>query len=51
MCHMDDSAKGRYNTTLGRYLLFSLRLELNRVIVGGKGLYEEFLTHMVDRIN
>ena len=53
-CHVDDSAKGRYNMILGRNLLTTLGLDIkfsDRVIVGVERLYEGCLVSMVDVSN
>ena len=53
-CHVDDSAKGRYNMILGRNLLTTLGLDIkfsDRVIVGVERLYEGCSVSMVDVSN
>ena len=53
-CHVDKSTNSIYNMILGRDILTTLGLDLkfsDNVIIGGKGPYKGFSSHMVDISN
>ena len=50
-CHLDDSAKGRYDMILGRYLLTELGLNFklsDHIIKADDGIFTEYTMPMVD---
>ena len=50
-CHIDDSAKGRYDMILGRDLLIYLGLNItfyDHIIEADDGPFKEYTTTMVD---
>ena len=49
-CHVDESAKGKYDMILGRYLLTELGLNLkfsDHIIEAGCGPFKGYTTSMV----